>query len=228
MPKRLLPLAGSAAYLLALGCALSVPSHLGAESPAVRTIARWLFDEGKGDVAGDGADGATNGKVIRALWADGRSGKALSFEDYSLKDYLHPKVADATRVVVPHADRLNPAGSFTLRAVIFPTRDPVYYGGIFEKGRGYGASYRLIVLRGLMVRAEIGSALVRVTSDASLSLNAWHDVEMVFDGASVALRIDGKEVGRTPAAPGALNNREDAVIGERFSGRVDEVSLTVP
>jgi len=226
MPNHKSRLARSA--VAALLVFLASPSQPGAADAPMKTIARWLFDEGKGDIVGDGADGTTNGRVVRAVWADGRSGKALSFEDYSLKDYLHPNVADATRVVFPHADRLNPTGPFTLRAVIYPTRDPVYYGGVFEKGRGYGSSYRLIVLRGLKVRAEIGPGLIRLTSDAPLTLNAWHDVEMVFDGASLFLRIDGKESGKTPAAPGALSNRDESVAGERFSGRIDEVSLTVP
>ncbi len=44
----------------------------------------WMFDEGKGDVAGDasgnGLDGALNGK---AKWVDGKFGKALEFDGSS-------------------------------------------------------------------------------------------------------------------------------------------------
>jgi len=193
-----------------------------------RVIARWLFDEGKGDVASDGVDGAANGKIVKAAWSEGRSGKALTFEDFSLKNYLKPDVREATRVVVPHSDRLNPPGPFTLRAVVFPTKDPVYYGGIFEKGRGYGASYRLILLRGLKVRAQAGAALTSVTSVDPLTLNAWHVVELIFDGSLLHLQVDGKEQGKAENVKGPFTSGEEALIGERFSGKIDEVSLTAP
>jgi len=221
---RLLPLS---TVLLCLAILQPVRA-LGEEATKPAPIARWLFDEGKGDVASDGSDGKTNGKVVRAEWTDGRAGKALAFEDYSLRNYLKPDVREATRVVVPHDDRLNPSGPFTLRAVVFPTKDPVYYGGIFEKGHGYGASYRLLVLRGLKVRATAGPAQTAVTSKDPLALNEWHVLELAYDGSSLTLRVDGKEQGRAEGVKGPFANREEALIGERFSGKIDEVSLTAP
>jgi len=215
---------GAASVSLALSC-LCVCLAAGEGAPP-KIIARWLFDEGKGSVAFDGADGSTSGKIFKATWGEGRSGKALVFEDYSLKNYLKPDVGEATRVVVPHNDRLNPPGPFTLRAVIFPTKDPVYYGGIFEKGRGYGASYRLLLLRGLKVRAQAGATLSSVTSGYPLALNAWHEVEMIFDGTSLLLRVDGKDQGKAENVKGPFTNGEEALIGNRFSGKIDEVSLT--
>jgi hypothetical protein len=194
----------------------------------VKTLGRWLFDEGKGAVAGDGMDGTSAGRIVRATWGDGRSSPALVFEDYSLEDYLKPDVARATRVVVPHQDRLNPKGPFTLRAVIYPTRDPLYYGGIMEKGRGYGASYRLMLLRGLKVRGAIGPSHAAVTSKDPITLNSWHEVELSYDGTALVLEVDGKEQGRVSATKPSLSSTEDVVMGERFSGRIDEVALTAP
>jgi hypothetical protein len=212
-----------------LACAVAwIAPAAATQEAAGRAIAMWLFDEGRGEVASDGVDGATNGRIVKAGWDKGRSGSALVFEDFSLKNYLKPDVREATRVVIPHNDRLNPAGAFTLRAVIYPTKDPVYYGGIFEKGRGYGASYRLILLRGLKVRAEAGASLVSATSAVPISLNAWHEIEMVFDGSSLVLRLDGKEEGKAENVKGPFTNREEALIGERFSGKIDEVRLTTP
>jgi hypothetical protein len=215
-----------AAFLLLAGLCATSPAI--GEGASGKPVARWSFDEGKGDIASDGSDGATNGKIVKATWGEGRSGKALVFEDYSLKNYLKPDVGEATRVVIPHIDRLNPAGPFNLRAVIFPTKDPVYYGGIFEKGRGYGASYRLLVLRGLKVRAQAGSTLASVTSKEPIALNAWHELELIFDGTSLHLRVDGKDQGKAENVKGPFTNGEEALIGDRFSGRIDEVSLTAP
>ncbi len=214
----------------AMGVALFALLALGVfarESSAEETIARWLFDEGTGDSA-SGGPGSPSGKVVRAGWGKGRSGRALVFEDYSLKNYLKPDVREATRVTIPHSDRLNPPGPFTLRAVVFPTRDPIYYGGIFEKGRGYGAAYRLVLLRGLKVRAAAGAAYAAVTSADPLSLNAWHEIVMKFDGDALVLVVDGKEQGRKAGVKGPFASKDDAVIGERFSGRIDEVALTTP
>ncbi len=191
-------------------------------------VARWLFDEGSGPIAGDGGDGAANGKIFGAAWSPGVSGKALAFEDYSAIDYLKPDVSKATRVVVPHLERLNPGGAFTLRAMIQPARDPLFYGGIIEKGRGYGASYRLMVLRGLRVRVTLGSAQSAVTSAEPLSVGRWHELEAAYDGASLVLRIDGKEAGRVGGVKAPMASKADLVIGERFSGKIDRAEITAP
>ncbi len=195
---------------------------------AGQTLGRWLFDEGQGTVAADGVDGAANGQILNATWGQGRSSGALLFEDYSLKEYLKPDVSDASRVVVPHHDRLNPGGPFTLRAVIYPTRDPLYYGGIFEKGEGYGASIRLMLLRGLKVRGAVGASHAAVTSAEPISLDAWHEIELVYDGSGLLLKVDGKEQGRTAGVKGPLSSGADVVIGARFSGRIDEIVLVTP
>lgn len=206
----------------------SAEPPLEAQTPASPVIARWLFDEGKGDVAGDGGDGKLNGKILKASWNDGRSSKALAFEDYSLRNYLKPDVREATRVVIPNSERLNIQGSFTLRAVVFPTRDPIYYGGIFEKGRGYGCSYRLLLKRGLRVAAVAAGGRASIVSPDPLSLNAWHELVMKYDGDTLSLVIDGKEAGKKSGVKTAAASQDDAVVGERFSGRIDEITLTAP
>ena len=191
-------------------------------------LARWLFDEGKGTVASDGAGGAADGRIERATWSTGRSSGALAFEDYSILNYLKPDVREATRVVVPHVGRLNPPGPFTLRAAIYPTRSPLYFGGIFEKGRGYGASLRLILRRGLRPRAVYGPDSATVDGAEPLSLDAWHEVELRFDGDTLTLKVDGKVQGRTSGVKPGANSPDPVVIGERFSGKIDEVVLTSP
>jgi hypothetical protein len=209
--------------------AILLPAALAARAGAEpKPIARWLFDEGSGLVAGDGLDGSANGAIERAVWAEGRTGKALAFEDYSLLDYVRPDVSKATRVVVAHREKLNPAGAFTLSATVQPTRDPLFYGGIVEKGRGYGASYRLVLLRGLKVRLTLGSAGDVVTSRTPLSLGSWHEIVATYDGTSLVLAIDGEEAGRRDQVKAAMGSTADLVIGERFSGRIDRVEMTQP
>jgi len=215
------PAAVAVAACLAWGPAL-------AQGGGGKVLARWLFDEGSGTVASDGVDGAENGKIENAVWAEGKSGKALQFEDYSLLNYLKPDVAQATRVVAPHGDRVNPSGPFTLRAVVYPTRDPVYYGGIFEKGRGYGATLRLVIRRGLKLRAVYGPGGATVDASSPLALDAWHEVVVKFDGSNLTLEVDGKLQGSKKGVKAGAPSSDPVVIGERFSGKIDEVVLTSP
>ena len=189
-------------------------------------IARWSFDEGQGSEAGDGMDGATKGKIFKATWAKGRSGGALAFEDYSLKNYLRPDVKEATRVVIPHHSRLNITKPFTLEADIFPTKDPLYYGGIVEKGDGYGSTFRLLMIRGRKIRAAYGAGNTQITSSKPLELNAWHKLELTFDGSSLTLKVDGEIQASSGDIQPQASSEDDVIIGERFSGLIDEVVLT--
>jgi hypothetical protein len=188
-------------------------------------VSKWSFDGGQ--AGGNLVPGGPAGVVERAVAVEGHAGKALAFEDWSVKNYLKPDPRQATRVVVPHDPKLTPPFPFRISAWIYPTADPVFYGGIVEKGRGFGASYRLLLLRGLKVEASLGDQHVTVRSASPISLNEWHEVALVADGASLALMVDGKEAARATMAPGLkLASSGPLVIGERFTGRIDEVSIS--
>ena len=198
----------------------------GAPGAGGKVIASWQFDEGTGDTVSGAADGSASGKIVGARWAEGKTGGALEFEDWSVLDYVHPDVKKATRVVVSDSGKLDPAGPFSIKAVIYPTRDPVYYGGIIEKGRGYEAAYRLLVLRGSKIRAIVGTPTLSVTSPDPVSLNAWHEIEMTYDGSALTLSIDGRAAGRAEGKRTAPSSKDDVVIGERFSGKIDSIELS--
>ncbi|HEY3174399.1 MAG TPA: LamG domain-containing protein [Candidatus Polarisedimenticolia bacterium] len=198
---------------------------LGGAEPAI--LSGWTFDGAQA-----GANSVPDGpqaKVERAVAVDGHSGKALSFEDWSVKNYLKPDPAQATRVVIPHDPKLIPSPPFRISAWIHPTADPIYYGGIVEKGRGFGASYRLLLLRGLKVEASLGQQNVSVRSSSPISLNEWHEVVLLADSSALALMVDGKEAGRATLAPGPkIASTEPLIIGERFTGRIDDVLISSP
>lgn len=191
-------------------------------------LSKWDMDGAT--ITANAVSGAPAGKVERALPVDGRegsAGKALAFSDWSVVNYLKPDPAQSTRVVVPHDPRLMPSYPFRISAWIFPTADPIYYGGIAEKGQGYGAAYRLILLRGLKVQASLGDQNVKAIGPAPVSLNQWHEVTLVADGRSLALLVDGKEVAKTPIPSNLkLSSSEPLLLGSRFTGRIDEVSLS--
>lgn len=198
-----------------------------------RVIARWSFEPDR-----PGANQVTGGPaavVKGAIAAPGREGGALAFQDWSTVDYLNPDPRKATRVVVSpptsavegKPDPLTPSYPFRVTAWIYPTADPVYYGGIVEKGLGYGASYRLVLLRGLRVSATLGVAGARVRGETPLKLNTWHEIGLAADGKTLSLWVDGTRVAQAPIPEGMPPRAADPlVIGDRFTGRIDEVTLT--
>ena len=193
-------------------------------SPSTQSIiARWSLDDG---TAASGVQGIPPGQVVRAQAGMGHSAGALVFEAWSTRNYLKPDPRQATRVVIPHDVKLNPSYPFRVTAWIYPTAEPVYFGGIVEKGQGFGASYRLALLRGLKVEACLGDRHVCARSSAALSLNAWHEVALVADTKNLSLKIDGEVAGQAPLDPASkLLSSEPIIIGERFTGRIDEVSI---
>ncbi|HKY33065.1 MAG TPA: LamG-like jellyroll fold domain-containing protein [Candidatus Polarisedimenticolia bacterium] len=212
--------------LLGGACAALLIGSAAAGAAAGRTVARWSFEPPS--PGSNGVEGGPPAEVQKARPVDGRSGKALAFQDWSLENYLKPDPTAATRVVIAHSQTgaLDPAIPFQVRAWIHPTADPIYYGGIVEKGQGYGASYRLVLLRGLRVQASLGDRHVTARSTQPLSLNEWHEVVLRAADGALILMVDGKEAARSPIPPGTkLSSTDPLIVGERFSGRIDEVEL---
>ncbi len=186
-------------------------------------VSRWSFEaEAPGANAVKGAPAA---RVEGAVPVEGHAGKALMFEDWSVRNYVKPDPRQASRVVVPSSPVLDLTPPFTITAWIYPTAAPVFYGGIVERGSGFGAAYRLVLLRGLQVEAALGEQHVSVRSAGPITLNAWHEVSLAADGKTLVLTVDGKEAGTVPAPATRVSSKADLLIGERFTGRIDEVSI---
>ncbi len=190
----------------------------------MEVVSRWSFE--KDAPAANAVASGPAARIEKAVIGEGHAGTALAFEDWSVQDYLHPDPNRATRVVVPHdaAGGLGASYPLKIAAWIHPTADPVYYGGIIERGYGYGASFRLVLLRGLRVGANVGRVSIR--SSAPIALNAWHEVALTADGKTVTLTVDGVQAAVADLPAGERTASSDPiVIGERFSGRIDEVSI---
>jgi hypothetical protein len=97
-----------------------------------------------------------------------------------------------------------------------------------EKGKGYGGCYRLGIVRGSKVRGAVGPSHASVTSAEPIKLEAWHDLQLKYEGETLTLTVDGKEQAVARNVKGPLTCRDDLLIGERFSGRIDEISISSP
>jgi hypothetical protein len=76
--------------------------------------------------------------------------------------------------------------------------------------------------------AVAGGGQASIVSAEPLSLNAWHELVMKYEGDTLSLAIDGKEAARKSGVKAPAASQDDAVVGERFSGRIDEITLTAP
>lgn len=200
---------------------------LAAAAPARGGEFTLALDEGEGDKTTAEGEPKLEGKVVNAQWVDGKKGKALAFDDYG-NELVKPDASKATYVTFEHNDALVPKTKLAVSAwVMLDRENPFYYGGIVEKGDGYGAAYRLGVLRNRKIRASVGNKLLSVESPEPLSVGEWHELSMSYDGQKLVLSIDGKEVTQKEGAVEKFENKSPLVLGTRLTGKIDEVKISV-
>ncbi|MBI3465114.1 MAG: LamG domain-containing protein [Planctomycetes bacterium] len=194
--------------------------------PAAAAEYLIAFDEGKGDQTTAQGEPPLEGDVVKAQWAEGKKGNALQFNDYG-NNLEKPKVSDATFVEFKHHEALVPKAKVSISAWVWVERRGFFYGGIVEKGGGFGAAYRLGLLRNGVVKASVGNELLSVESPKPLSLKEWHELKMIYDGTRLTLAIDGEEVASQEKAVAKFANADRLILGNRFTGKIDEVQIKV-
>lgn len=202
--------------LLILVFCISTTAHAG-------VLGKWSFDEGDGQIAGNSVTKELAGAITGATWADGESGKALEF---SGPNYDGPYKPPGTFVKVDGSEKSNPTKTVTVSVSVYPTMKPVAWGGIVEKGVGYGSSFRLVMLRSGKVRGAIGNQHVTVDSPDELPLNVWTKLQLVYDGKTLTLLVNGKKVAAEAATAMTLASDYPIEFGRRFTGRIDDVAIT--
>ena len=202
--------------------------------PPPDLVARWSADvdarDEIGQFHGELSDGVT--------FAPGVAGQAFQFSG-----------DDGGRVRVPNAPELNPEGSFSLVAWIYPETDRAMYAlamwGDYHEWLNQRA-YALTVQPGRRLNfnlsdtphQEDGSYHQLLTRPNVLPLNAWTLVAAVWDAASGERRLyaNGLLVARRVDTPGSMaRSRADLAIGHHlhepgrpaaaFVGRIDETAL---
>ena len=165
------------------------------------------------DASGNGNAGA----IGSASWiTTGKFGNALSFN------------GAGARVTVPDSASLDLTTAMTLEAWVFPTagggwRDVIYKGPddiyFLESSSDSGAP------------ATGGTFASPIFGSSALPLNVWSHLAATYDGATLRLFVGGVQVSsRAVLAPiatstGALTIGGDALYGQYFAGRIDEVRV---
>jgi hypothetical protein len=197
----------------------------------VLPVGTWSFNEGYGTVAHDTAFQPVNGALQGgASWTRGRFWNALSFD------------GNASAVDIPDRSIFD-APQITVSAWVNSATSPGNFKYIVAKGASgcIAGSYGMYTGAngGLEFYVSSNGGLTySVSPDAGTGLwdGNWHSVVGTFNGSSVALYVDGKQVGSgTPnTAPigYGLPTSSDLMIGNYpgcsgldFSGKIDEVHL---
>lgn len=154
----------------------------------MKTVAgAWTFDEGAGDVAKDSSGNCEDGRINGAMWVDGKSGKALSFDGAS--DYVE----------VPDIPDLNPQEAMSMGCWVYITGNVGQHRDIISKdGESAERQY-------LMTSSDINRFRAHIwTSDGvahyfdggtPVELETWYHIAQTYDGSDLKLYVDGKEDG---------------------------------
>jgi hypothetical protein len=184
-------------------------------------VAAYGFEEASGTAATDTSGKGNNGTLQGAArTGNGRFGSALSFD--GVNDW----------VTVPDAASLD-SPRVTVEAWAYPTTLSGWRTAVLKEqtdGLVYGLYAHDNVPNPAMTIA-LGGVDQSASATASLALNTWTHLAATYDGTTVRLFVNGVQAGTRAvsgslaASTGALRIGGNAVWGEYFSGRIDEVRI---
>ena len=227
--------AGHAVRVTILGLAVAAAAVTPAAASDPGLVAQWNFDEGAGQIVHDsgpfGLDGVLGltGQSDSAdpTWIAGTSGGALHFDDTS-------------SVRLPDSPKLAPK-HLTIEAVARADRSPGRYRYLVSRGGTgcWSASYGLYTAPngGLAFYVFDGShyVLSPTARRSDVWNGAWHQLKGVFDGDTLRLFIDGRQVGEPMVASLGIDYaipHSDALLGQYpgdcplgFTGDIDSVRI---
>jgi hypothetical protein len=212
--------------LTAAALAVSAPAY--ASSPLAGW---WPLYEGSGTTGHDTSGNRDNGTLSgNANWTSGYFGSALSFD------------GSTGRVDVPDSAALEPKNAVSAGAYVKGTA-PGDFKYIVSKGSSgcIASSYALYTGAngGLeFYVSQNGGLTYSVSPDAGIGIwdGNWHFVVGTYDGSSVRLYVDGKQVGSGTPATGAIGyglpTNNDLWLGHYegcsqldFQGSLDEPTV---
>jgi hypothetical protein len=181
-------------------------------------VAAYGFNEGSGTTVADVSGQGNGGTVSGATWTtSGRFGQALTFNGSS------------SRVVITDSASLDLTTGMTLEAWVFPTLGGGWRDLIYKEPND---------IYFLMSSSDTGSpalggtfASTEVKGTTSLPLNAWTHLAGTYDGSNMRLYTNGVQAasraqsGLIQTSTGSLSIGGDALYGQHFAGRIDEVRI---
>lgn len=185
-------------------------------------IAAYSFNDNSGTTAADASGNGRDAAISGATWtAAGRFNGALAFD--GVDDW----------VTVPEDPALNLTTGMTVEAWVYPTALSGYRSVVLREVPG-GLAY------GLYANDDAPRPAIWIKADGTdveaawtspLSLDNWAHLAATYDGTTLRLFLNGTPVGSYAVsttlsdASGVLRFGGNAVWGEYFSGRLDEIRI---
>lgn len=182
----------------------------------------WLFDEGKGDVAGDISDNKNDGTITGAKWADGKFGKALDFDGVDDK------------IDIPDNDNYNELDDITILSWVYLRREVTSGTWNALVGKNPYANGYLMWIQ--VPKEPCGLVYVAGTrfdnwSGVQIELKKWYHLAFTrAENGEMNFYIDGVLVKKSNSASGpiSINAGILSIAGQSpqtLDGLVDEVIL---
>jgi hypothetical protein len=187
-------------------------------------VAAYTFNETGGagvvDVSGNGNTGTMGAGVSRT--SQGRFGGALAFDGTGF-------------VTIPHSAGLDLTTGMTIEAWVYPTGPLTDWATTVMKEMPGDSPYLLYAGTPqdapVMYITPRGIASARAIGVSALPVNTWSHLAGTFDGSTLRLYVNGTQVasravtGVLSSSTGVLTIGGNAVWGEYFAGRIDEVRI---
>jgi len=184
-------------------------------------VSSYGFDEGSGTTVADSSGNGNAGSIGAATWtSSGKFGGALNFNGTS------------ARVTIPDAPSLRLSTGMTLEAWVYPTAVTSAWRDVVYKGDD---NYFLMATSAPSGRpaggGQFSGAGAEVYGNSNLPANTWSHVAVTYDGATLRLFLNGTEVanvvrtGNLASSTNPLQVGGDAIYGQYFTGRIDEVRV---
>jgi chitodextrinase len=207
--------------VLVLGALVCAAGAIAAPARAAGPVAAYSFDEGAGATLHDLSGTGNAGNVSGASWTAGRFGDALDFD--GADDWA--TVADS--------DSLDLFGALTLEAWVEPSATAGSWRTVALKEQSSQLVYALYAAndRGTP-SGHVNPALdTAVSGPAALPAATWTHLATTWDGTVLSLYVNGSLVASRLAlgvllpSGGALRIGGNAVWGEWFDGKIDELRI---
>ncbi|MGW5154836.1 LamG-like jellyroll fold domain-containing protein [Nonomuraea wenchangensis] len=184
-------------------------------------VAAYGMNEGAGTTVGDSSGKNNTGAGTDTTWANGKHGKALSFNGTS------------SWVTVPHAQSLRLTNALTLSAWVRPATVDAWRT-VLMKENAFGPAYGLYAAYDGAPLGWLQNATTfkTVVGDDPLPINQWSHLAVTYNGTIITLYLNGTQIDQTPMTGNLADDGGVLRLGgnniwldEFYSGLIDEVRI---
>jgi hypothetical protein len=189
-------------------------------------VARWTFDEGKGETAADASGNGNTAKLRNAGWGDGKLGTALQMNG-----------GNDSIVTIPLSDSLRSTAK-EITVMGWAYRRAAHNVDIV--GHGYPSlflGFHGHQFKWLLENTSNKKARCYADPKYYAALDRWYHLAGTYDGRTARLYVDGKQICRQwlwrsgpvkmPDVPFTISGYLDpeGEIVDEITGRVDDVRI---